>query len=554
MLAPRRIVSYPARSLAVAQLGYNMGNFGDDTHVALAVAGGASILRTQFSWDIAEDYATGNFSMPSSWSTFLASCAARGAKPLIVSAYGPPRQTIGVFTVSGTVAAGSPAATSIPGTYVGTAINSSAHTDFAGGSFFTSSTGIGDITARSAWYGSLITVAPGGSIQLAAALTRTLNPGDTLNIQRLRYAPPSSDTDPSIAAAVRYGVWVAQQIAAAGCTGWVDWWNEYIWGPDKWDSLGNFYDSPPGSITTTPGMAAILTQLQAATLPNGVKIVNGVTDTSGAWAAPAGSNFTHNSIHPYGSNPEEQAWDYYGWGFNPGDHQNPSGLPDHATWNPVTGTGDDGWEVLISVDGSGNFRGLGFQADVKPGGAPGVMVTESGLQTASDTTQARWNARHVLAHWGMGQPVVLYVLDDNNTPGSNTYSVAPQGTVRQSYTANQRIMAVLGRLGSTRLDTALPDVIGWNTDSWPLMATRVRGEVPGNSVLFLWQRTWANDNSWASLPSPAAQSASVYVPAGLTIAECFDVITGSTVTPTGPTSNVLTVPVADNPVAIRFSP
>lgn len=526
--APQRIVSYPARPLATAQLGYNIGTV-DDAHVALGITGGASIFRTQFSWDLAEDYATGNLVLQSSWSTFLASCAARGAKPLIVAAFGPPRQTIGTLTVSGTVASGSPAGTSIPVNSYGFTIQPRS-TDFAGGLFFG-----GGLTANASYYGDPIDTAASNAITLGAALAVTLNPGDTISVQRLRYQMPLSDSDPSNAAFVRYVTWIAQQIAAAGCTGWVDVWNEFIWGHDMWSHPQDFYDIAPGWITTSNRMKAVLQQLQAASLPNGVRLVNGVSDKSGNNAIAVqnipGSNFTHDSIHPYGDNPEQQGWDYYA-------------------------TNGGQWESLIPIDSGGNFPAIDYTDQTRAGQSwPGLMVTESGLSTASDVQQARWNARKLLSDWGMGAPTIIFQLDggSGDTVG---YSVAPGSVARQSYTVNQRIMAVLGRLGSTRLNAALPDVIGWPTDSCPLMAVRIKGDTPGNSVLFTWQRTWVNANGglWPTIASPPAQSASIYVPASITVAECFDVITGSVVTPSGPTSNVLTVPVTDNPVAIRFSP
>jgi hypothetical protein len=226
-------------------------------------------------------------------------------------------------------------------------------------------------------------------------------------------------------------------------------------------------------------------------------------------------------------------------------------------WDPVhIGSGADQWEATIPIDVSGNFRGLGFIFDKKPSGPwPQVMCTESGLTGATDLKQAQWNARRMLSCWGIGSPYIIYALD--NGGGDTTgYSVAPGSTPRQSYTVNQRIMQILGRMTTVSSGAPLPCVVGWASDQVPLMATTIVGNTPGNSTLFVWQRTWVNvnDGSWRSIPSPSAQPASIYVPAGLSVKECIDTITGSTVTVTGPTSNVITVPVTDNPVAIRFGP
>lgn len=531
----RRFVSYQARGLDVAQLGVNMGNFVDDAHVALAMSMGATLLRTQFSWDLAENYATGAFALTTSWQAFLASCAARGAKPVIVAAYSGPRQTIGTLTVSAPVASGSPAGTPIPVQAYAFTIQPNS-TDFAGGSTFTSSTGVGNLTSLDEWVGMPITAAASGSIQISKALSRSLAIGDKINIQRARYGIPLSNSDPGVAAYGRYVQWIAQQIAAAGCKGYVCVWNEYEWPHDHWSAPNSLYDTG-GPSTIGARMGPFLQNLQTLSLPSGVKLINGVTDKSGSNSIAGtqvhspGANFAYEGAHTYGQ-PEYQCWDLYA-------------------------TDSGGYEALNVPDTSSNFRGMAHTQDVTPGQSwPDVMFTETGEDTANDTIQARSNARRVLCRWGLGSPSCIYVLDDNSAPGSVTYSIAPRSTTRQSYTALQRIMQVLGRMGTNAFRAAVPDVVAWNTDGWPLMVTRIRGNTSGHSVLFAWQRTFdLNDNTWPTIPSPPAQTAQVGVPPGLQVAECFDVVTGSTVTPTGPDGNrLLSLPVTDNPVAVRFAP
>jgi hypothetical protein len=526
MSARQRIVAYPPRSRAVAKLGYNVDtNHGDDAHMAFAAAGGADIVRFQFNWKDIENVDTGVYSLPTTYQATLAACAAHGLQPAIVHGFGPPYKTIGTFTVG--VAGAASGSTVIPGSWSISVPDPSTWRIFAGGSTLP----VGKLSSVSAYYGDLVVAADSGSMTLAHTTNVTLAAGTVIQIQQLRYGLALTDNDPMIPAYANAGRYVAQQIAARGVTGWVTWWNEYVWSDDRSTAPGTFWDVKPGFVTLSSAMKAYLQAGQALALPNGVKLINGVSDKSGGntlvGRAP-GSNFEFEGAHPYGYDnmPEYQGWDLY----------------------------TAPYQALNAADDSSTFKGMAYSQDTTLG-SPKIMVTENGCSTSDDTLQARCVTRQLLSGWGMGHPTVITRLDSGNT---DQFQVAPNLVARQAYTALQRCSkaGVLGRMGGNALNAPLPCIVGWSSETWPLMATTITGDTPGHSVVYAWQRTHdpANTGRWSVIPSPPAQPASIAVPSGLHVAECFDVVTGSTVTTTGPTSGVATVPVTDSPVAVRFAP
>jgi len=410
---------------------------------------------------------------------------------------------------------------------------------FLGGYFYG-----GAVATKTAYYGSLITAATATTITLAAATNVPLTAGQSITLQRLRYAPPNTDTDPGHAAFTRYATFLANQIAAAGAQGYVEIWNEYAWDADRWETLGAFYDTPPAS-TLTICMKQILTLCQQASLPAGVSFVNGVSGKTGqAGVAVQGISvpgaISYDAIHPYGDNPEWSAWDYYAWGFY-NDRTPPASL---------TGYTENWWAVVNPADQGGNFRNMAFVNDLTPG-APALMATECGYGGTNDTAQAKSLVRRVAALWGMGVPSCNW-FDDGSAVGSDTMCVAPSSTPRASYYALQRMTQVIGRMTTTGpVGATAPSVIGWPTDTWALMTSTTLGDT-GHAVIFLWQRT-ARDTDWASVPTPATVSATITIPAGPGIAEALNVRTGAAVTTTT-NGNALSVPVSDDVIAVRFAP
>lgn len=534
----KRCVVYPARPTTQAALGYNLGGLYDNTHVDLAVAGGASIVRTQFGWNGVENYATGALALSPGETAFLSYCASKNVEPLIVCAYGPPWVTLGTLVTTADVPSGSAAGTVIPVQDYTFPIDYPYC--FAGGLWYTP----GALTGEAAYYGSLITSATANGVTLGRATSTNIAAGTSIQVQRLRYPPPSSDTDPSNAAFVRYATFIGEQIAAAGANGYVTVWNEYVWPNDPWDSLANFYDTVPSTVTTSTGMAAILDLCKQQTLPDGVYFSNGVSDKTGFTAVYGPSNIVFNELHPYGNNPEEQAWDFWARGYN-GEYPMPGDYP--ADYNHAW------YEVVNPVDQTTNFRYMAGMADLVPG-SPALLASETGRQTADDVEQARWVTRSCAESWGLKVIPVYYILDDGSPVGSDTFSLAPSGTVRPAYTALQAMLAVVSRMVPGDDQTLTPVVVSWGSDEWPLMASQIVG-AEGHSVTFLWQLTNSSDTSinWNTIPSPPAFDAQVSMPAGTVVAECFTVRTGVSVA-TSVANGLLTVPVADDVVALRLAP
>lgn len=544
----RRIVSYPARPISSAEFGYNVSEQLDSAHVDLLVSGGGSIARTQFSWSSVEDYATGRLSLARSWREFLSHCARKGVKVAIVCAYGPPYRPVGTLTVAGSVPSGAPAGTPIPVKPYSFRIDFPYCFATAPRSSPSNATASISNTGQS-YYGTLIASTDAGHIYLPAALCPNLKVGDPIVVNRLRYPPPSSDRDPSNGAFVRYATFVARQIASTGAKGWASIWNEYVWPNDHWDSLANFYDHPPSSITTSWGMRAILERCQREHLPKGVSFGNGVSDKTGFagllnQAIRIPGAITVDELHPYGGNPEQASWDYYSWGFH-------SNRPPP----PKLNAGDPWWATLLPSDAGSNFRNMAFLDDLTPH-APHLLASECGFGTRQGEAQARYLARRVASLWGMGVLPVVYVLDDGSPVGSETFSVAPSSRPRQAYHALQRMAQLIGRMAKGSDRSFVPTVEGWPEHRWPLMTCTFYG-AKGHVTMFLWQRTYddTDDGSkWPDIPSPPAVKARVAVrDAASNVAEAFDVVTGHPVEH-AQHGHILEIPVTDNVVAVRWSP
>lgn len=505
----------------------------------MAVVGGASIMRVQFGWESVEDYTTGNLTLTAAETSFLSYCAMKGVHPLVIAAYGPPRVSIGTLTTTADTPAGSPAGTPIPvQPYTFTIDYPYCFAGDVNG-------GASMYTNRAAYYGSLITAADSSTIELAATTRVDIPAGATITVNRLRYTPPATDTDPSIAAYLRYATFLAEQIAAAGCQGQVALWNEYVWPHDPWTELSAFYDTKPPAITVSPRMKAILAAAQKISLPTGTGFQNGSSDKSGfdcliMQHIPDKGAITSESVHPYGNNPEAHCWDYYAWGFN---NNRPLPAQLSTQFGGTSTINDPWWEIVNPADQGSNMRNMAFVNDL--GGGPPIWATECGLQSADDTAQARYLARRVASLWGTKVTPVPYVLDDGSHPGANTYAVAPSAHPRPSYYALQRMIAQVRRLAPGN-DSSLVPTVSWPGGQWPLMITTING-AKGHAVMFLWQMT--NGNPWTSIPSPLAVSAKLTVPAGTRLVEAIDVVTGQPVIVTNGA-----VPVTDNPVALRFAP
>lgn len=525
---PKRLIAYPSTPAPDCLLGYNMqGTFTDLSALEVAADGGARVVRTQPAWANVENYATGVLALQAGYAAALARCAELGLMVEFVAAYGPPYANLGTLTVSTTTATG---ATVIPVT--GAVL---ASIDFPYCHVLKNPNTQIVPDGKWAYYGALVTDHDGSSITLAAATNIELAASDTLRVHRLRYpALPDADPDePSVVAYMRYVQFLAEQIADAGCQGWVNLWNETPWAHDHWDSRWYFYDTPPEGIVKNSRLEPIITAaLDHEGLPDGVTLMSGATHKTGGSGVVAlglltdpnqARVLTHEGVHPYGTYPEQAMWDRRSFAAN--------------SYDPVE-----------PADASANFRNLAKRnANYRAtnGRAPTVCIDETGFDITDDTDQARFLLRRVLAAWAGGaSPVVIYALAEDTD-----YDVVAPGTYtpRTSYTALARLAALIEAIGPDGPQANAPRVAGYPTDQWQGMAAPMHGADGG--LLVLWQRTYAA-TGWEDIPTPEATTVTVRVPSGSTVAEVVDLLTGAAVdyVTVGAT---IQVPVADAPVAIR---
>lgn len=518
----------PALPAALALLGYNaQNNFTDLSALEAIKSGGGTLVRFQPSWSSAEDYASGTLSLGSSIETALAYCGSNGLQPIAVCAYGPPYSDVMTLTVASTTATGSysvPIVESLSG--ISTPLDHVYRSDAT------------QITGKWAYYGSLIDSVSGSNIVLASATTTTLNPGDTLTVNRLRYASPADQllTNTSLIAYFRYLEFVAGRIAANGCKGYVSIWNEPPWAHDRWDARGKFYDSVPGGMNADTRMTVFLEYALTVTgLPTGVRIISGATDKTGndgsieqnlsPTSAQIQNSVLLESIHPYKDNPEGDLWD-------------------RSTLNGSS------YQLLNqTADSSSNFAQLAYKQDQAAVGL-GTIVTETGIDTSSDDRQAVYLLRCVAATWAARMPIVVFDL-----AGGSNYDVAAPTTYtpRLAYSALQTLMGLVAALGGPGPQKSVPIPIAYQDHTWPMMGLGIYGA--NGALLLLWQQTTGNETGgqWAAIPTPSTYSAQFAMPSGYSVSSAIDVKTGSTIT-TSVSSGILTVSdIGEDLVAVRIA-
>jgi hypothetical protein len=517
----------------VSTLGYNMqSSFTDLTALGVLNAGGATLARYQPGWSSVEDYWTGDLSLGSDAEAALAYCGQNGIQPVMVCAYGPPFSNVYNLTVGPDGA--SSGSSTIPISGSTSEVDTTRDYAMQGGN---------QIVAEGKWgyYGALIAGVSSNSITLASALTTSLSAGDTLNINRLRYASPAdqSISNPSLVAYFRYLEFVASRLAANGCAGWCAIWNEPPWGHDPWHARGNFYDNPPAGMNTDDRMKVFLEYaLTVTSLPAGVRIMNGSTDKTGGssmlaqglspTSATVSENVSVESIHQYGN------------------------LPDTHMWNPpLTVEGGSYVKLNPTVDADSNFDGMAFdnaQANI----GLTVMATEVGTEEPDDTRQAIWLARSVATCWGSNVIPIIYALTDGfddpvgglNVINPNTY--AP----RLAYTALQRLMNLVGSLGGPGGSAAnIPSFLGYSGGTWPPYAVGVHGAT--HALLLVWQRTGHDTTTtWDTIDTPATYTCQFSLPSGASVVSATDIITGSSVPTSSSVSTLSLTAVGENVQAI----
>jgi hypothetical protein len=538
------VTAYPPRPVAAARFGYNAEDTFPDPRLApLLERSGAKFVRWQPGWSEVEDFQSGRLALGAPTERALARYASSGIQPVAVAAYGPPFANVLDLTVAGTAdvpigsyaipVAGPLAAVVTPTDYVTLDGNAALP------------------TARWAYYGSLIaaTDTATGTITLASKTTVVLSPGQKLNVNRLRYAAlaDTSLTDPGVVAYLRYVRFLAERIAAHGASGYVCVWNEFPWAHDRWDSRAAFYDTVPAGVSTVSGLYAVLAgALTIDDLPRSVRLINGLSGKTGfegvlslpahlPWATVATArtvrhNVVADGIHPYGNNPEADAWD-------------PS-----STANS-TFPGKAYRDVNPLVDWSTNFPWMKYQEDQADIGLR-MFATECGAVEENDARQAIYLLRRIASLWGMGVPPIVFAFAEGGGLAVVDYVRGKHPKPREAYWALRALGALVATLGGSggRGDW-VPRLAGHEGLSWPLMTVGVYGK--RGSLLLAWQRTWAlNPTPWSSIAPPAPGAASFALPRRLELAEVVIPRTGER-PPHRVRGRRLVVPVGEDPIAIR---
>lgn len=544
-LDQRRGLNYPSVTTDDAILGFNVaGGFTDRRLLQMAAEAGATMVRVQHPWNAIENYATGDLSLPANIATGLDNCAEFGLRPIMVAGYGPPGGVLSSPLLTADAPVGSYTLQVSPATAV--AIDP----PFCHIMKFPNT----KITAAGKWgfLGSLIhSVDPvTGILTLAAKTTVALTAGTKMYVQRYRYAslPDKDPANPGVVAFVRMVEFLASEMAARDLAGFVNIWNEPPWLNDRWDNRAAWYDVVPAGLVVDTKLTAIVAACLKSRPPGGVRYINsGPSKTSSQsylfsqspqpLAADVQLAMPWESIHTYHVNPEGFLWDFSGsdgtgpWAMNPGDiGGNFRLLPPRSTLYAGTHGGVTPRQISTEC-GTGNPTGIGD------------ATSEQG-----HAARARYDVRRVLTQWGCRVPPVIYSLAVGavfDVVNRTTYETYP------AYLALQRLMALVAHVGAPWPAVWAPSVVGVPSSQWPATFVTVHGQA--GAVLFGWQRTYSEPKApvtWGLIPHPDPISASVSLTPGSTIAECVNVVTGATVTPTVDGS-LVTLPLTDEAVALR---
>lgn len=533
------------RPAAEQMLGY-MAAFKDVNAIALAAAGGAKVVRAQVPWEATEDPLTGALSLPEHAAAGLLACKAAGVQPCLIAAYGSPYTKLAEVVVSKDTPAGS---YTVP---ITTSITSTAP---LGTLWLIGHTG-GQVSELNGYAGSLL-LSGGNVLALASKTAKDIPAGTKLRVNRMRFAPPSSrnPADPWRQAFRHYAMFLAEQIAQAGLTGWVCLQNEPNW-PDNPLGLEDYYDVRPKGMSSGH-MHTILATFFNTVAPPGVRFISGAPDTVGGHASilkqyaegeegnlgtnyipmPSGPSLAAwceaEGVHPYGSNPEG------------------SGLgPNHEVLNPRVDDQSAFTGVIGHVQQWGPPHGYSLK----------VFATECGGrwnpvkgQPPRFDQQARYDLRRVLSLWMMGVPmVVIYNLSVGGA-GFTVVGEGPNGEAvpHEAYDALQRLTALLEACGPVGPPpTTAPAFVSATGNTWPLWTGAFQGTA--SAVLFAWQRTWGEGKSeeptsWWQQPSPEPATLKFSCDGAPTVQ---NVRTGESIAATKAEGATWTVPVADDPIAI----
>ena len=528
-------------------LGFNI-NPSNEWEFQIAAEAGAVEGRVQFSWEAVENV-SGDLALSAQSETALNRFSQYGLQPLIVAAYGPPRQRILTLTVAADVPSGSdviPVNEDVSGVEI-----PFCHLQRPSGA---------QIVPEGKWayYGALIHAVDVDhrTLTLAARTNVSLAAGDALAVNRLRYpsVATTDPNDPSIAAYSRYAQFLASRVDAHGLAGRIELWNEPPWVHDPWDTRYRFYGSPPPKLERPAVQFGFAALLQTTVAPGNVRYnwggshKSGFNSLLGPRMSPhptqdqAANSMSSESFHPYGNSPEDHAWD-------------PACLADFSRSEftcHLIGT-NPGSNLKSAV--RYNLRNL-----VDLGWSIEQNVTETGLFTTNQLGKARWIIRQFLVFQALGiLRINFYRLADNG--GQYGFVDATTQTVLPAYTAIQGLVSDASAIGMPPVPYTpgdLPSVVDYS-GFYPLTTVAIVGtQSPcdvSNSILYVaWQRSYPDSGSWLALPSPDPVPVTVQLPRGMIAQQANDLVTRTSVPVYSTGDGQVIVNIADNPVALSVIP
>lgn len=513
---------------------------------------GAVEARMQFGWESVENM-SGTLALTPNMIAGLNNCATYQIDPLIVAAYGSPRQTIGTVTVTANTAANS---TVIPvsGAILSSIDTPRCHIQLNSGR---------QIVAQGKWayYGALIhsVNTSSGTITLAAKTNVALTAGTVLRINRLLYpsVATTSSVDPSIVAYTRYAKFLATEIASRGLIGSVQLWNEPRWVNDSWDGRANFYDAaPPTGVTAYSPNWGILSNLLTASPPAGARFNWAGSNKTGnfcilnapfaATQAQVQNSVASDSNHPYGLSPEWNGWD-----------------PVILLNNPISNWQAAALEGTNTGSNMKFHRKRGLDKIASAGWAPGFNVTETGVASTNQTSKARFIMRQFLFLLSQGYDRVNFYRLASTAPAED-YGFLDSTTQapKQAFTAMKDLMTKINTLPVAPVaytSSDLPTVTSYS-GFYPLATIPVLGRASTtatkNQILFvLYQRSYPSvgQTHFDQVPLPAAVNATVQMPPGYSVVGAKNLTTLSAVSTTV-NGSLVTLPVTADAVMLELMP
>ncbi len=566
-------------------LGWSVSSLNEAEFAAAAAAGATHVRFDACEWyqvegqSLPPNNASTGYSLPSGCVSGLTYAKRYGLRPTVIASYGSPYHQILTLTVNKAEAIGGTTVSVDFQAGVGGKTLSSLVYPF---DYLANPSGV-SITNSYSYDGALITgvslSGPNSAVlTLASSLTANLPVGFKLYANEILYPSPETGnpSDPSTVAYANYARYLATQIEALGMTGEVELWNEPTWGDDCWDNRRNCYDHDPGFTNELQaygpnyGFAAAVQGLQPV---QNVTYVWAGTNKSGSadllgprMKTYSGVTFNQNpaliaseSLHPYGSNPEDDIWNEPCLQANPSAGQLCNTVPT-STSNFVLTEANN----IINNTSQGK-TGINHS------------ITETGASTLYMPTdhQARFAMRQYLGYMAANVSYVeFYRMYDTTAPGQTGFGYITLTNNNTSYTPQQNYTALAGFMGdiatfqaqpvSNYTSSSLPSVTSYkgtyNLDHLAIVGAR-KGDTSNSIAYVLWQRSYSpimcqlnvTVACWGSLPQPPAADTTVSIPSGEQVSQVINLVTRAYV-PYSQTGSSVVIPVSDDPIELMLVP